>query len=163
MQLFQKKIIYKLTVLLLSVGLTTTAMAKEIDVVKVEKLANEGNSFAQIIMGGLYRDGINVEKDLAKSFKWYEKAATQGDAISQHNIGVMYTNGMGVRQDYYKAVKWYRIAADNYYAQSQNNLGVMYENGMGVRQDYKIAKEWYGKACDNGDQTGCDNYRRLNN
>ena len=25
-----------------------------------------------------------------------------------------------------------------------------------------VGKEWYGKTCDNGNQTGCDEYRKLN-
>jgi len=39
---------------------------------------------------------------------------------------------------------------------------MIYKNGLGVRQDLGIAKEWYGKACDNGEQEGCDEYRKLN-
>ncbi|AAM73014.1 MAG TPA: sel1 repeat family protein [Chlorobaculum sp.] len=53
-------------------------------------------------------------------------------------------------------------AAEQGDAQAQCMLGLMYELGLGVRQDKRTAKEWYGKACDNGNQKGCDNYRRLN-
>ena len=124
MQSFKEKTFYKLIVVALSIGLTAPVMARniKIDVVRLESMANEGNSFAQKMMGDMYS-----HTDLAKSFAWYEKAAKQNDTLSQHN------------------------------------LGVMYENGTGVRQDYKMAKEWYGKACDNGEQSGCNNYRRLNN
>ena len=45
---------------------------------------------------------------------------------------------------------------------AQFDLGNMYYNGLGVKQGYAKAKEWYGKACDNGDQSGCDDYKRLN-
>ncbi|WP_293731417.1 SEL1-like repeat protein [uncultured Actinobacillus sp.] len=37
----------------------------------------------------------------------------------------------------------------------------MYYNGQGVRQDKSKAKYYWGLACDNGDQMGCDNYRKL--
>ena len=39
---------------------------------------------------------------------------------------------------------------------------LIYEEGWGVRQNKADAKEWYGKACDNGDQLGCNYYRKLN-
>lgn len=45
---------------------------------------------------------------------------------------------------------------------AQTILGDMYLQGLGVRQDFVQAKEWFGKACDNGNQNGCDFYRKLN-
>ena len=166
MQSFKERIFYKLIILALSVGLITPAMAeKKIDVVKLEALANDGNGIAQYMMGDMYRQGIsslNVEKDLTKSFKWYEKAAKQGMSNAQNNIAYMYSEGLGVRQDYNKAGEWYRKAASSNHGGAQIGLGIMYTNGEGVRQDYKIAKEWFGKACDNGEQIGCNNYRILN-
>ncbi|MGX8221503.1 tetratricopeptide repeat protein (plasmid) [Psychrobacter celer] len=166
MQSFKERIFYKLIILALSVGLITPAMAEnKIDVVAMEKLANEGSELAQRIMGDLYIDGnqvLNVEKDLVKSFRWYEKAAKQGLVSAQNNIAYMYSEGLGVRQDYNKAGEWYRKAASSNHGGAQIGLGIMYANGEGVRQDYKIAKEWFGKACDNGEQIGCNNYRILN-
>lgn len=141
-------------------------MAKKIDVAAMEELANKGNGFAQLIMGDIYRDGIdalNVSQDSAKSFGWYQKAANQDFMSAQHNLGVMYSNGHGVRQDYAKAFEWFQKAANQGDTDAQYSLGVMYSNGRGVRQDYIEAKEWFGKACDNGDQMGCDSYRELNN
>ena len=44
---------------------------------------------------------------------------------------------------------------------AQYRLGNLYAEGQGVRQNLKVAKEWFGKACNNGNQSGCDNYRRL--
>lgn len=38
----------------------------------------------------------------------------------------------------------------------------MYNQGIGVESDSKEAKEWFGKACDNGNQDGCDEYKKLN-
>ena len=74
----------------------------------------------------------------------------------------MYFEGKGVRQDYKKAVEWWEKAAIQGNPHAQVILGSMYDSGLCVRQDKHIAKEWYGKACDNGDQDGCDNYRKLN-
>ncbi|MDO9794827.1 tetratricopeptide repeat protein, partial [Glaesserella parasuis] len=69
--------------------------------------------------------------------------------------------GQGVRQNYHQALKWFQKAAEQGNAQAQFNLGAMYYKGHGVRQDKSKAKYYSGLACDNGDQTGCDNYRKL--
>ena len=42
------------------------------------------------------------------------------------------------------------------------NLGLLYHQGLGGRQDYKKAKELYAKVCDEGDQDGCNMYKKLN-
>lgn len=39
--------------------------------------------------------------------------------------------------------------------------GLAYEMGQGVRFDLKQAKKYYGLACDNGEQVGCDEFKRL--
>lgn len=87
--------------------------------------------------------------------------AKKGDIKAQLSLGSMYYLGRGAPQDYAKAKYYYELAAAQGLAEAQYNLGVLYNNGQGVRQNYRTAKEWYGKACDNGDQTGCDNYRKL--
>lgn len=90
------------------------------------------------------------------------KATTQkanmGDVQAQAELADYYKK----RQDYDNEFYWTQKLANQGNAQAQYNLGIMYENGQGVRQNYRTAKEWFGKACDNGDQDGCDSYRRLN-
>ena len=96
------------------------------------------------------------------SFSETERMAKQGDAGAQYKLGFMYDYGQGVRQDYAQAIYWYRKAAELGNEKAQYSLGAMYHNGERVRQDMSIAKEWFGKSCDNGYQSGCDNYRTLN-
>lgn len=124
--------------------------------------AEQGEVTAQSNLGNMYSKGDGVQQDYAESVKWYRLAAAQGNASAQNNLGVCYADGQGVRQNYDEAIKWYRLAARQGEAIAQFNLGVIYENGRGVKQNKAIAKEWFGKACDNGDQDGCDAYRKLN-
>ena len=99
---------------------------------------------------------------LAASLEETQRLANQGYVDAQNNLGLMYYDGEGVRQDYAKAAEWYQKAANQGVGQAQFNLGVMYYNGQGVHRNIAVAKEWFGKSCDNGDQNGCDNYRKLN-
>ncbi len=127
-----------------------------------EKAAAQGVAEAQHNLGILYDNGWGVRQDYARARAWYEKAAAQGVAEAQYNLGVLYVFGRGVRQDYAKARVWWEKAAAQRNADAQYNLGSLYNNGHGVRQNKATAKEWYGKACDNGNQKGCDAYRKLN-
>jgi TPR repeat protein len=95
-------------------------------------------------------------------FNNIKASAERGDARDQYLTGFRYGEGIGVRQDRQKALYWLKKSSDQNFASAQFALGTMYHNGDGVRQNKSTAKEWFGKACDNGDQDGCDLYRRLN-
>lgn len=162
MQSFKKILTYKLVVLGLLFSLMTPAIA-EIDISVREALAEQGDVIAQINMGSIYKNGKGVPKDNHKAFNWFKRASDQGDALAQANLGMMYYEGLGVRQDYTLARKLFQKSANQGDSDAQGILGAFYENGIGdVRQNKSIAKEWYGKSCDNGNQNGCDDYRRLN-
>lgn len=77
-------------------------------------------------------------------------------------FGVYYESGTSLRQDRSKALEWLKKAAKQNFLPAQGYIGYMYEYGDGVRQNKTTAKEWYGKVCDNGDQIGCDLYKKLN-
>lgn len=47
-------------------------------------------------------------------------------------------------------------------AKAEYSLGEIYYEGKGVPQDSTRAKEWYGKSCNNGEQDGCNKYKRMN-
>lgn len=160
MQSLKKIVTNGLMVLGLSFGLTVSAMA--VDFAKYEALAEQGHAGAQYNTGLDYQDGTGVRQNYTKAHEWHQKAANQGHAGAQNMLGSMYDNGHGVRQDYTKARQWYQKAANQGHAGAQYNMGLMYYLGQGVRQNNAQAKEWFGKSCDNGYQTGCDNYRSLN-
>ena len=107
-------------------------------------------------------------QDYYNAKKYYEIACNKGNGdIFQSEpclkLGLMYCEGKGVRQDYAKAAELYKKACDMKYGFACNELGVLYNNGQGVRQNRSTAKQYFGRACDFGEQTGCDNYRKLNN
>ena len=64
--------------------------------------------------------------------------------------------------NYTKAYELFKTPAEQGNANAQYNLGVMYYSGEGVKQNYKKAKELFGIACDGGFQSGCKNYKILN-
>ncbi len=132
------------------------------DVEKVESLAKSGITVAQTILGDMYLQGQGVRQDYSQARHWFELAAQQGFADAQLNLAGMYYRGEGVSQDYIQAKHWLELAAKQGLIEAQFILGGMYHLGQSVRQDFVQAKEWFGKACDNGNQNGCDFYRKIN-
>ena len=113
-------------------------------------LAEQGVAEAQLLLGGMYNEGLGVPQDYAEAARWYRLAAEQGIAMAQINLGSKYARGQGVPQDYAEAVKWWRLAAEQGYASAQLALGHSYYDGKGVTQDYAEAARWYRLAAEQG-------------
>jgi len=105
--------------------------------------AEQGNVYAQQLLGAFYYEGRGVRKDYKEAVKWYRKAAEQGLAGAQADLGLMYRIGKGVLQDYKEAIKWYRKAAEQGNSIAQADLGVMYVMGQGVIKDYVMAHMYF--------------------
>jgi len=61
--------------------------------------------------GGLFAQGLGVEKDEAEAAKWARKSADQGLGAGQFGLGTMYAHGRGVPKSEREAATWYRKAA----------------------------------------------------
>ncbi len=123
----------------------------DLDIDKLEELANQGDAKAQFSLGRLYDWGEEVPQDYQKAFELYSKAAEQGYIYARYNLGIMYYDGNGISKDYQKAFELYSKAAKQGFAYAQYNLGSMYYNGEYVNQDYSKAFKWYSKAAEQGD------------
>lgn len=125
----------------------------------LKDLAKDGNPEAQ------YEFAQTFSKDSREAFDWYQRSANQGYAPAQTEIANLYRYGSiikSVEADNFKAAEWYTKAGLQGNVDSQYALGEFYREGYAVRRNREKAKEWFGKACDNGNQSGCDEYRKLN-
>jgi TPR repeat protein/uncharacterized caspase-like protein len=114
-----------------------------------KKAAAQGLLDALRTMGGFYRMGIGVEKDLNESIRTYRLAAKQGDSLSMYRLAELYANEPGM-QDETEATKWYQLAAEKGDVDAQFKLGVRYEHGQGISQDRSAARNWYKRAAEQG-------------
>jgi len=73
--------------------------------------AQQGDAYAQYVLGLLYDNGQGVPQDHAQSLQWYLKAAQQGYAAAQFSAGLQYDRGRGTGEDPIQAFRWYREAA----------------------------------------------------
>jgi len=148
------KILQKICFVLLLLTTFQSAYAgdciKDSDADDCRVKAEQGDAYAQYILGWMYKDGQGVLQDYKEAVKWYTKSAEQGDAYAQYNLGLMYKDGQGVLQDYKEAVKWYTKSAEQGIALAQLNLGVMYYLGRGAPQDYVMAHMYFNIAAVSG-------------
>lgn len=100
----------------------------------LEPLAEQGNTTAQGLVGGMYADGYGVSKNSQEAVYWFRLSAEQGNAVGQASLGNMYESGEGVPQDYPEAFVWYRLAAEQGYSLAQYKVGKMYETGRGFHK-----------------------------
>lgn len=127
------------------------------------KAAEAGNANALNSLGVAYLNGIvGNGEGLPKAIEYYTQAAELGSSFAMQNLGATYFEGAEIRQDLTLAKKYFEEAASLNNLDAFNSLGWLYQNGFGVKQNYQKAKELYGYACDNGNFTGCDYYKELN-
>ncbi len=112
--------------------------------------AEKGDNKAQNVLGKLYENGEEIERDLDKAVYWYNIAAKDGYEEAQYNLAKCYQNGIGVKKDDVKAFEFYKIASEKGYILAQISLGELYENGKGIEKNSEKAVYWYNKAAEDG-------------
>jgi TPR repeat protein len=111
------------------------------------KVANSGDSKAQLQVGYMYALGLGVTQNDSISEMWYMKSADRHNAIALYNISYRYLYGKGgLEKDYKLAMKYAIASADSGYSFAQLTIGYMYSNGYGVEADKAIAEKWYRLA-----------------
>ena len=77
----------------------------------ITKAAAQGDSDAQYLLSGLYRDGDGVLQDYIEASKWLKKSAEQGKSSAQFSLGLAYYEGRGVEENIVLAHMWVNLAA----------------------------------------------------
>ena len=68
--------------------------------------AEEGDRFAQLVVGFLYYKGEAVSQNYRLAREWFYLSALQGNAAAQMNLAYMYAHGYGVEADGQEAARW---------------------------------------------------------
>ena len=123
---------------------TTTKQDKETILMHAE----EGSADAQTLLGMMFYQDNNIEKNYEKAFKWWRSAAEKGNTTAQWRLASMYYNGVGVAQDRKKSIEWYKKSADSGDAFAQYNLAWIYYYDASTRINYKKAVELWRKSAD---------------
>jgi len=118
--------------------------------------ADQGDPTAQVLLGGMYLEGLGLPPSKENALKYFQKAAEQGYLPAMLRLGNLYERGRGVERNLSEAIKWYQMAAEQGLALGQVTLGKMYEDFIpnNPNQDYSKAFYWFRKAASQGDAWG---------
>lgn len=79
------------------------------DINWLSRLANTGDSGAQLQVGLAYRDGrYGLTPDARKGLYWLKRAAQNGNAYAEDTLGSMYAQGNGTASDPAQAMQWWK-------------------------------------------------------
>jgi len=94
-----------------------------------KRAADIGDSYGQIIVGDLYKDGMGIEQSWSKALEWYNKAANQGDKHAFFRLGYLFLHGVKhkdkviVQKDAGRAYGYLKYAAEKWGKYSHVDLG----------------------------------------
>ena len=117
---------------------------------QLEQLAEDGDAYAQYIIGTAYRDGGLLIPDMVKAQKFLERAATQDLDAAQYALGKLYLSDDADVHDPAKGIYWLKRSADSGNDYAAYRLGKEYLSGKNVSKDTSTAAEYLRQAADNG-------------
>ena len=117
---------------------------------QLEQLAEDGDAYAQYIIGTAYRDGGLLIPDAAKAQKFLECAAEQDLDVAQYALGKLYLSDEADVHDSAKGIYWLKRSVDNGNDFAAYRLGKEYLSGKNVSKDTSTAAEYLRQAADNG-------------
>ena len=117
---------------------------------QLEQLAEDGDAYAQYIIGTAYRDGGLLIPDTAKAQKLLERAAEQDLDVAQYALGKLYLSDDADVHDSAKGIYWLKRSADNGNDFAAYRLGKEYLSGENVSKDTSTAAEYLWQAANNG-------------
>ena len=117
---------------------------------QLEQLAEDGDAYAQYIIGTAYRDGGLLIPDTVKAQKLLERAAEQDLDVAQYALGKLYLSDDADVHDSAKGIYWLKRSADNGNDYAAYRLGKEYLSGKNTIKDAETAVSYLRQAADNG-------------
>ena len=116
---------------------------------QLEKLAEDGDAYAQYIIGTAYRDGGLLIPDTAKAQKFLECAAEQDLDVAQYALGKLYLSDDADVHDPAKGIYWLKRSADNGNDHAAYRLGKEYLSGKNTVKDAETAVSYLRQVANN--------------
>ena len=117
---------------------------------QLEQFAEDGDAYAQYVIGTAYRDGGLLIPDTVKAQKLLERAAEQDLDAAQYALGKLYLSDDADVHDPAKGIYWLKRSADNGNDHAAYRLGKEYLSGKNTVKDAKTAVSYLRQAANNG-------------
>ena len=126
---------------------TSESNVLEHKLIHLTKLAEHGNTLAQLRLGLILSEAEAAQKNAAQ---WLTRAALQENPSAQFHLGMMFYNGKGVPKNLEQAFAFLENAARNEHTFSQFQAGLMLLYGNGIPQNKNLARKWLTEAAKQG-------------
>ena len=117
---------------------------------QLEQLAEDGDAYAQYIIGTAYRDGGLLIPDTVKAQKFLERTAEQDLDAAQYALGKLHLSDDADVHDSAKGIYWLKRSADNGNDYAAYRLGKEYLSGKNTIKDAETAVSYLRQAANNG-------------
>jgi hypothetical protein len=124
----------------------------------LERIANQGNPDAALLLGQAYRFFQQPTPDRAKASLWFGRAADGGLAEAQYQLGALMFEDSGSTQ---RGLDLLMAAAAQGHAAANTRLGVFFQLGTYVQKSHARAQRFYEIATVQGDLTARNNLAWL--
>ena len=119
---------------------------------EMDKLAENGDMYAQYLMGKLWRDGPLLIPDSVEARYWFKRAAEQGHLVAQYSLAKLYLSVDLEVRDTRKGMNWLYTAAVNGSSYAMYRLAKECLKGELIEKDTAHAVEWFTKSAERGNQ-----------
>jgi hypothetical protein len=87
-------------------AITTSGYADQTAFRGYLRLAVDGNAHAQYMVGGMYFEGVGIEKSVSNGLFWFTRSAELGNPSACQSLVDIYSGGRGVDRDTVLVSKW---------------------------------------------------------
>ncbi len=115
--------------------------------------AVSGDKEALMEVGLAYYKGLNINKNILESYKWFVESSKKGYGPAYTQLGKMAYMGQGGARDFKRAYSMFRAAATSGDHEAEFYLAKLYMDGHGVVKDDEKALSWLTKSA-NGEFQG---------
>ena len=119
---------------------------------EMKRLAENGDTNAQYLMGKLMRDGPLLIPDIVKARYWFEQAAARGHAAAQYALGKLLLSDDAEVHDLQEGLRGLETAAENGNHYAAYRLGKEYLRGKFVERDIDRAVQLLSASASQGNQ-----------
>lgn len=117
----------------------------------IRRLAESGDTTAQVRIGMAYLVGGDTQKDIGKGVYWLTRSANDGNIEGQYLLGRYYVLERKDEESFQEAAKWLRTSANKGCTQSLAYLGILSLAGKGgVKKDERAGYEMLLKSAKAG-------------
>ena len=117
---------------------------------QLEQLAEDGDAYAQYIIGTAYRDGGLLIPGMVKAQTLLERAAEQDLDVAQYALGKLYLSDDADVHDPAKGIYWLKRSADNGNDYAAYRLGKEYLSGKNTVKDAETVVSYLRQAANDG-------------